>query len=260
VLAFDSSGEGPTVLLLHGTSSSRRIWDGLREQLDSEAHTIALDLPGHGESPRSSFTPPEWAAEVAAWLKERAHDRVLVIGHSSGGWTALELAKLGCASGVLALAPAGLWRKRSPLVTNVLLQANWGLGRISGPLAPVLLRSRGVRALSLKAISHRPGEVPAELAIQSARVASANTSFPRHFSETKRLRFRGGRAIDVPVTVVWGERDRIALASRSRNLDELPAQTAVETWSGCGHMLTWDAPERVLQAARALLYEARDGA
>jgi pimeloyl-ACP methyl ester carboxylesterase len=256
MLAFDEGGEGPVVLLLHGTSSSRRIWDPLREQLAPEARTIALDLPGHGESPNSSLTPPEWAAEVAAWLREHGHGQVLVIGHSSGGWTALELAKLGCARGVLALAPAGLWLKRSPRVTNVLLAANWGLGRLTGPLAPVLLRSRRVRALSLGAISGRPGEVSAELAMQSARVASANTSFPRHFSETRRLRFLGGREIDVPITVIWGERDRIALASRSRHLDELPPHTAVETWAGCGHMLTWDAPDEVLTAARALLRAA----
>jgi pimeloyl-ACP methyl ester carboxylesterase len=55
----------------------------------------------------------------------------------------------------------------------------------------------------------------------------------------------------VPVKVIWGERDRIALAGKSRNLDQLPPQTEVETWPGCGHMLMWDAPERLLEAIRA---------
>ena len=49
------------------------------------------------------------------------------MGHSSGGWTALELAKLGCASAVLALAPAGLWRRHSPLPTDAILILNWRL-------------------------------------------------------------------------------------------------------------------------------------
>ncbi len=77
-------------------------------------------------------------------------------------------------------------------------------------------------------------------------------SFPRHFRETRVLRFCGGQQVDAPLKIVWGGRDRIALARKSRNLDQLPQQTAVETWPDCGHMLMWDAPDRVLEAVRAI--------
>jgi pimeloyl-ACP methyl ester carboxylesterase len=80
----------------------------------------------------------------------------------------------------------------------------------------------------------------------------ATDSFPRHFSETRRLRFQGGQGIDVPIKVVWAEQDHIALARKSRSVEELPPHTEVETWSGCGHMLTWDAPDRVLEAVHGL--------
>ena len=57
---------------------------------------------------------------------------------------------------------------------------------------------------------------------------------------------------DVPVSVVWGDRDRIARARTSRFTDQLPHRAIVETWPGCGHMLMWDAPGQVVDAALAL--------
>ena len=236
-------------MLLHGTASSRGVWAPLIETLAEANDVLAVDLPGHGDSPPTSYSPPEWAQEVAAFLNGQGLERVPVVGHSSGGWTALELAKLGRAESVLALAPAGLWRKHSPLLTDITLNVNWRLGRLLGPLALWTLRSPTLRSVSLRGISAKPRDVPADVAIANARAAMAIDSFPRHFSETRRLRFLDGQDIKVPIKVVWGEEDHIALAGKSRDIDELPAHTEVETWTGCGHMMMWDAPEKVLIAA-----------
>lgn len=213
---------------------------------------LAIDLPGHGESSASSFTPPDWAGEVAALLDDLKIDRIDVVGHSAGGWTAFELAKMGRARKVLAFAPAGLWPRQSPIRTDAILNANWRLGRLDGPRAAEALRQPLVRAMALRAISARPREIPGEVAVQNARRAIAMDAFPRHFAETRRLRFEGGRAIDVPVKLVWGAEDRVAIAGKSRNLDELPEATTVETWPRCGHMLMWDQPERALEAITAM--------
>jgi pimeloyl-ACP methyl ester carboxylesterase len=228
------------------------VWGPLIDTLAAANDVLAVDLPGHGDSPSTSYTPPEWAEEVAAFLDGQGLERVAILGHSSGGWTGLELAKLGRAESVLALAPAGLWRKHSPLLTDITLNVNWRLGRLLGPLALRTLRSPLLRSISLRSISAKPRDVPADVAIANARAAMATDSFPRHFSETRRLRFQGGQDIKVPIKVVWGEEDHIALAGKSRSVEELPSQVEVETWSGCGHMLMWDAPDRVLETVHGL--------
>src|SRR5262249_42862564 len=158
--------------------------------------------------PPVSYTPPEWARDVANLMAELGIPRATIVGHSAGGWTALDLAKLGRADGVLALAPAGLWRHHSPVLTDLRLNANWRLGRIFGPITNRVLRSRTGRTASLWAISGRPGAVPADVAVSAARTAIATDSFPRHFRETRVLRFEGGRDIEVPIKVIWGSRDR----------------------------------------------------
>lgn len=254
MLAFDREGSGPPLMLLHGTNSSRSIWKPLLGQLAREREVFSVDLPAHGQSPPSSFSPPAWAREVAGLIDELGISRPAVVGHSSGGWTALELAKLGRASAVLALTPAGLWRRHSPPITDAILAVNWRLGRLLGGGALVPPRTRVGRRLSLRAISAHPADVPPNVAAEMVATMLASEHFPEHFRQTRRLRFRDGQPIsaDVPVRVVWGDRDRIARARTSRQVDQLPAHALVETWAGCGHMVMWDAPQRLVDAALAL--------
>ena len=108
--------------------------------------------------------------------------------------------------------------------------------------------------LALSKVCADPAAVPAEVALASAATARATTGFPQHFRRTRRLRFTAGAAIppSLPVRVVWGAQDRIALAGRSRSPDALPPHATVETWERCGHMTMWDQPERTLAAVSAL--------
>lgn len=254
MLAYDRRGNGAPLLLLHGTNSSRSIWEPLLPRLTSCREVLSVDLPAHGASPASSLAPPAWAKEVASLLDELGLERIAVVGHSSGGWTALELAKLGRASSVLALAPAGLWRKHSPVVTDAILVLNWRLGQIVGERGTMPLRTRLGRRLTLRQVSAHPADVPLADALGLAKTVLASKHFPEHFKETRRLRFRDGEKIpdDVPVLVVWGGKDRIARPRASRHTDQLPAHAAIATWAGCGHMLMWDRKEEVVRAALGL--------
>jgi pimeloyl-ACP methyl ester carboxylesterase len=255
MLAFDREGSGAPLVLLHGTNSSRSIWKPLLPRLSSEREVFSVDLPAHGQSPPNSFTPPEWAVEVAALLDDLQLEHVSVVGHSCGGWTALELAKLGRATAVLALTPAGLWQKHSPLITDAILAINWRLGQILGQRAATRpLHTRVGRCISLRQISAQPASVPADEAVAMVTTVLTSKHFPEHFRQTRRLRFMGGQQIpsDIPVLVVWGEQDRIARRRTSHHTDQLPAHATVETWAECGHMLMWDAPQRVIDAALAL--------
>jgi pimeloyl-ACP methyl ester carboxylesterase len=51
-LAFERLGDGPPLMLLHGTNSSREVWKPLLAKLCAEREVIALDLPAHGRHGR----------------------------------------------------------------------------------------------------------------------------------------------------------------------------------------------------------------
>jgi pimeloyl-ACP methyl ester carboxylesterase len=108
-LAHDRLGSGPPLLLLHAFGLSRAAWKPVVPLLAPERELLLVDLPGHGQSPMPpAGTPPNpegYAREVARLLDELGLDAVDVCGNSIGGWTALELAKQGRASAVVALNP-----------------------------------------------------------------------------------------------------------------------------------------------------------
>ena len=91
-LAVHESGSGPrTAVLIHGIMSDHRAWHRVSDELQSQGfRIIAVDLAGHGGSPRSRrYSPQAWAddvVETVAPLLTGAPD--LVMGHSLGALVA----------------------------------------------------------------------------------------------------------------------------------------------------------------------------
>ncbi|HEX4816058.1 MAG TPA: alpha/beta hydrolase [Nonomuraea sp.] len=85
----------PPVVFLHGLGCERgqyiRQWHGLNPEL----WLLSLDLPGHGDSPRSptgTYTVRSMTDAVAGELRGRGLKGVVLVGHSAGGLIALNLA------------------------------------------------------------------------------------------------------------------------------------------------------------------------
>jgi pimeloyl-ACP methyl ester carboxylesterase len=248
-VAFDQRGVGEPMLLIHGTGGSRHHWLVI-DRLAAHRELFLVDLPGHAESdPPPDGTPhtPIGYAEVLARLLDTLGIQTAhAVGNSVGGWTALELAKLGRARAVVAIAPAGLWPKRDPWRSAFQLWSQYRMGRLFAPLVPPLMRSSLGRTLLMSGTVAKPRQMPAEAAIEMATTFASTPTFKAHLRETRRGRFRDGHDIAVPVTVAWGEKERL-IPKKARRRDELPAHTRHVTLPGCGHSPMWDSPELVAQ-------------
>jgi pimeloyl-ACP methyl ester carboxylesterase len=92
-LAARMWGDGERhALLLHGSTSSSATWWRIGPELASDGWSVtALDLPSHGRSAALSapLDTAEAARSVAATIGDRHFD--LVVGHSFGAATAVEL-------------------------------------------------------------------------------------------------------------------------------------------------------------------------
>lgn len=93
-MAFREGGSGPSVLLIHGNQSSSVHWQLLMERLEDAFHLIAVDLIGCGDSSYQNRFDSlyELAVHVDQFMEARALSRIPVIGWSTGGGVALELA------------------------------------------------------------------------------------------------------------------------------------------------------------------------
>jgi pimeloyl-ACP methyl ester carboxylesterase len=91
-LAVHRSGSGPrTAVLIHGMMSDHRAWHRVAADLRDDGYrVVAVDLAGHGASPRSRrYSPRTWAADVAETLEaELDGPPDLLMGHSLGGLVA----------------------------------------------------------------------------------------------------------------------------------------------------------------------------
>jgi pimeloyl-ACP methyl ester carboxylesterase len=257
-LAFDRTGHGEPLVLLHGQGFSRRSFDPVVPLLAAERDVIAVDLPGHGESPRqpdgTGSAPRDLALAVGELLDQLGIATAHVAGNSSGGWAALELGKLGRARTVTALAPAGLWRKTAPLHIRAGMRQSRLNAKVVRRVFPNAPRTRPGRAFAVIQVSGHPFRVPYQPAHDGVHAMASAPGFRETLRALEKERFTGGAEITVPVTVAFGTRDRVLLPGVARRRDELPDQARWVRLRGCGHLPMIDDPE----ATAALLLQASD--
>lgn len=97
------------VVFLHSAGGNSGHFAAQLAHLREDRRALAVDLPGHGKSPRAeSFEIPAVAAVVEAALTAHGVDRFVLVGHSWGGAVALALAARAPArvAGLLLLDPA----------------------------------------------------------------------------------------------------------------------------------------------------------
>ncbi|MFJ2175129.1 alpha/beta fold hydrolase [Streptomyces sp. NPDC087851] len=101
--AHDHGGEGPPLVLLHGSGRSLADWDAVAPLLVPHHRVLAVDLPGHGRSPDAGeLSVGGWSFAAACEAIERTVaayglSGALPVGHSLGGMIALHLATSGAA-------------------------------------------------------------------------------------------------------------------------------------------------------------------
>ncbi|MCA3560477.1 MAG: alpha/beta fold hydrolase [Aestuariivirga sp.] len=88
-------GEGPALLLLHGTGAATHSWRGVMQKLAAHYTVVAVDLPGHAftQPPsKNSLSLPGMAAAVAILLRTLNVNPVRAAGHSAGAAVLVRMA------------------------------------------------------------------------------------------------------------------------------------------------------------------------
>ena len=245
-LRFERQGSGEPLVLLHGLGSELCVWQPVLGAL-AEAHdVIAVDLPGFGGSrplpDHITPTPGALAVAVAGLLDALGIADAHVAGNSLGGWVALELARAGRARTVTGLCPAGLWP--APLIRRATPAQARGnrLARRLRFVIPVLLVSGRVRRAVLTSFVAHPERVPYSAARRMIGSDARATAYEATSAAMRADNFRDAEAIGVPVTLAFGERDRLIR----------PARPAIEgarvvVLPDCGHIPMWDDPRLVAE-------------
>jgi pimeloyl-ACP methyl ester carboxylesterase len=240
-------GDSPVVLLLHAWGGSRRSFAAMLPLLPPEVHAVAVDLRGHGDAdkPSSGYELPTLAADVVALLDVLEVRRAVLVGASSGGYLAQQVAVSApdrVAGLVLAGAPHDL-RGRPPFADE--------LARISDPVDPVWARSYTAGFTDLDRLPGWYVDLMVEDALRlpapiwTATFDGLNRSRPP----------TDGGVITAPTLVISGARDRLLGRDQTAALvSAIPGSTWLE-YPDAGHLVLEEQPERLAADVTSFLAE-----
>ena len=114
---YSETGCGRPLILLHGIGMSHAAWNAVTPYLRSTRRVIAFDIAGFGLTPPLPGGTLPTISNLVDGLDRSIREigievPVDMAGNSLGGCMALEAARRGIARTVVAISPAGLWRRR----------------------------------------------------------------------------------------------------------------------------------------------------
>jgi pimeloyl-ACP methyl ester carboxylesterase len=245
------AGSGEPLVLIHGIGHTWRGWKPMLPLLERSFDVLAVDLPGFGHSPPlpagTQSTPEALADAVEAAMDHAAFDRAVLCGNSLGGWIALELARRGRASSVVAISPAGLQHKReSGWGRNMLLAMRWAARHL--PAQEALLRTGLGRTLFAGLTIARPWRLNADDLIEVTRLFADAPGFLATLPHTFEGQPKGLNEIAVPVLLLWGTRDVLLLPRQGKRFEALIPNAELRYLKGLGHTPMSDDPEPLAEA------------
>ncbi|MFE1817475.1 alpha/beta fold hydrolase [Streptomyces anulatus] len=257
-VAYERTGSGEPLLLLHGIGHHLSAWDPVTRILAAEREVIAVDLPGFGTSPALPDGVPYDLATVGrvlgAFCAELGLDRPHVAGNSLGGLLALELGRTELVRSVTALSPAGFWTEAERRYAfGTLRTMRRSALALPVPLIERLSRSAAGRAALTSTIYARPGRRSPEAVVAETLALRGATGFHQTLEAGRGLLF-GDDVKGVPVAVAWGTRDRILLRRQGVRAKRVIPDARLVRLPGCGHVPMNDDPALV---ARVILDTSR---
>ncbi len=250
-IAWDTFGDGPPVVLIHGTPSWSYLWRHVAPVLSERFTVYALDLPGYGDSaasPDADLSIAAHAKVLVELLDEWGLERPAVAGHDIGGAIALRAHLLHERRfSRIALVDAVVL---APWITPTTRHVQAHLDVYGTMPSHVFER---ITAGHLRTAVHRPLGDEAFAAYHGRWTGKAGQAAYLHkvacFDENDTRELEPLLpGIDVPVQIVWGEHDCWLDPAVARRLAELVPGAELVMIEDAGHFAMEDAPAEVAQA------------
>lgn len=238
-IAYEQRGDGPPLVLLHGSSTTRHAWDGIIPHLAEDFTLVVPDRRGRGDSgDGDDYDLAHEIADLRAVLDAIDGDPT-VFGHSFGGLVALAAATETAIDRLVLYEPAVLVGEHRDDDLAARMQGRLDSGEREAAMKLFFRDAGGVPAPERLPIW--PEEVNFDLVETVIRENEAVEAYD----------LPAAPDVDCPTLLLTGERGPEHLREAVRTLsDRLPRSRLIE-FDGMGHVGTQAAPERVADAVRS---------
>ena len=250
-VAYDVLGEGPPVVLVHGTPFSSYVWRRIARELAREYQVFLFDLLGYGQSEMRDGQDVSLGVQnrlLSALLNHWHLECPNLLCHDFGAATALrahlldgrDYAKVLMFDAV-AIRPWG-----SPFVQHV-HQHEAAFAGIPEYLQRAILTAyiRGAIVRSISDVEMEPYLAPWLGPIGQRAFYRQIAQMDLKFTDEVQTRYG---AIRCPVMLLWGIKDAWIPIERGRELAAMIGTRLIEI-PEAGHLMQEDAPEAIVAAA-----------
>lgn len=245
---YDAFGQGPPVVLVHGTPFSSYVWRRIVPELAGEHTVYVYDLLGYGASRKREGQDVSLAAQtklLAALLDHWDLENPGIVGHDFGGATVLRthLLENRPFSSVALIDPVAVGPWGSPFYRLVREHPDV-FRRI-----PAYMH-RAMVAAYIRDATYRPmDEASMAPYLEPWLGEEGQDAFYRQISQndqryTDEVEPLYGE-IQVPVLILWGEEDRWIPPAKGEQLHRAIPGSELHVLPGCAHLAQEDDPETV---------------
>lgn len=247
-VAWGQVGEGPALVLVHGSPWSTAAWGDLIERLAQQFTVYVFDQPGHGLSASTSDVQTGVGAQaevlvdlLTAWRLDRPH----ILAHGTGAAAALRarlLYDLRWSS--LCMVSAQVLRPWASQFSEVVARHHDVFLDL-----PEHIHRGAVEAHVRSAVYRRlDGEALARLVLPWLGTTGQRAFYRllAHVDERLTEEFEDRlHAINEPVHLVWGTDDQWAPLDHGYRLRDAMTGSTLQVVTGAGHLIQHDAPHRL---------------
>ena len=250
-----TTGEGPTIVCVHGLTGSRHDWAPIANHLiDAGYQVVAIEQRGHGDSTRGTagYGSTQLGRDLARVFSELDLHVEALMGHSMGGMASMGFAAHERDVFDERVARLVLLGTAASLKTKLHSVALW-IGSLAVPdlLEPADQSLRVATGLSV--FGERPSLHMVDETIRSLR----NCPDDVRYKATAALIDHDVReelgTLRMPALVIGGTRDLLVRPSQVGELAEVIDGAELHMLKGAGHMLIWERHEKIADLIQSFL-------
>jgi len=253
-IRYLESGKGANnhVIFIHGLGSAADRWMKIPERLSSNFHSMAIDLPGFGESDKPAnldYTVDQFRELIVSFLKETfsPNDKTTVVGHSLGGYIASEIAiqNHDLVKQLVLVDSSGMLNQPTPILNEYLKAA----------MDP---SEENVKKVFEKMVAD-PSRVPSQLVkgfIRRINLPNAKNAFRLTLANSANTQIglkRLAQISGIPTLVLWGSHDMVIPLEHSKIFTDNIDDSRLEIIDDAGHAPFAEKPDQVSEILKNFL-------